>query len=152
LPIQLAASIKFTQPPHPTLQTPEQHPLRREDIVSGKIRLATLVVAATMALSGLALAQDGHFYDRDYGYRHYDRDDYGYNRTAFRVARDFGYEDGSWVARRDIAEAKPYNPFPRGGFKHEDHGYRREYSDKYAYREAYARAYREGYERAFRRY
>ena len=47
-------------------------------------------------------------------------------RTAFRVARDFGYEDGSWVARRDIAEAKPYNPFPRGGFKHEDHGYRRE--------------------------
>lgn len=112
--------------------------------MSGKIRVATLAIAATITLSGLATAQDYYrFYDRDYGYRHYDRDDYGYNRTAFRVARDFGYEDGSWVARRDIAEAKPYNPFPRGGFKHEDHGYRREYGDKYAYREAYARAYRE---------
>jgi len=99
--------------------------------MSGKIRVATLAIAATIALSGLATAQDYYrFYDRDYGYRHYDRDDYGYNRTAFRVARDFGYEDGSWVARRDIAEAKPYNPFPRGGFKHEDHGYRREYGDK----------------------
>jgi hypothetical protein len=132
---------------------PEQRSSRREEIMSGRITIATLVVAVTMAFSGLAVAQDGYrAYDRDdYGHRFYDRDDYGYGREAFRVARDFGFEDGSWIARQDIAKAKPYNPDPRGGFRHEDHGYRREYGDKYAYREAYAHAYREGYARAFRR-
>lgn len=120
----------------------------------GKMRMATLAVAVTMTLSGMALAQEGYrVYDRDdYGYRRFDRDDYGYNRAAFRIAQDFGYEDGSLIARQDIAKAKPYNPNPRGGFKHEDHGYRREYGDKYAYREAYGHAYRQGYERTFRRY
>jgi hypothetical protein len=117
-------------------------------------KMKTAAVAATlmMAFSGLALAQGGYrFYDRD-GYRSYDRDDYGYGRAAFRVAQDFGFGDGSLTARQDIARGKPYNPSPRGSFKHADHGYRREFGDKYEYREAYARAYRQGYDRIFRRY
>ena len=113
-------------------------------IMRRKITMMALAATLTMAFSGLALAQEG--------YRFYDRDGYGYGRAAFRVAQDFGFEDGSFTARQDIAKAKLYNPNPRGSFKHEDHGYRREFGDKYEYREAYARAYRQGYDRIFRRY
>jgi hypothetical protein len=109
-----------------------------------KMKMAAAAATLTMAFTGLALAQDG--------YRFYDRDNYGYGRTAFRVAQDFGFEDGSFTARQDLVRAKPYNPNPRGSFKHADRGYRREFGDKYEYREAYARAYRQGYDRIFRRY
>lgn len=107
------------------------------------VRLAALAVALIIPLSALASAQDG--------YRYYNRDDYRYERS-FRVARDFGFEDGSQVAREDMYKAKPFNPYPRGKYGHEDHGYRHEYGDKFSYQEAYARAYQQAYERAFRRY
>jgi hypothetical protein len=107
------------------------------------VRLAALSVAMIISASALASAQDG--------YRYYDRDDSRYE-GSFRVARDFGFEDGSRVAREDMYKAKPFNPNPRGKYTHEDHGYRREYGDKFSYEEAYARAYQQGYERVFRRY
>ena len=106
--------------------------------------MAALAVAVIAAASTLAVAQDG--------YRWNGRGDYAYDRARFDVARDFGYEDGSRVAHEDIAKAKPYDPYPRGKYAHEDRGYRREYGDKYAYEEAYAHAYQEGYQRAFRRW
>jgi len=104
-------------------------------------RIAALTVAVIAATCTLAAAQDG--------YRWEGRGDYAYDRARFDVARDFGYEDGSRVAREDIAKAKTYNPYPRGKYAHEDRGYRREYGNKYAYQEAYARAYQEGYQRIF---
>jgi hypothetical protein len=106
--------------------------------------MAALAVAVIAAASTLAVAQDG--------YRWNGRGDYAFDRARFDVARDFGYEDGSRVAHEDIAKAKPYDPYPRGKYAHEDRGYRREYGDKYAYEEAYAHAYQEGYQRAFRRW
>lgn len=108
------------------------------------MRVAGLALAVAMASSGVALAQGG--------YHHYDRDDYGYSRERARIARDVGYQDGSRVGREDFARRKPYNPYPRGKYAHEDHGYRREFGDRYAYMARYARAYQEAYERAFRRY
>jgi hypothetical protein len=107
------------------------------------LKTATLALALTMASAGVAVAQDG---------RYYDRDDYSYGRERNRIARDVGYEDGTQVGREDFARRKPYNPYPRGRYAHEDHGYRREYGDRYAYMSQYARAYQEGYERACRRY
>jgi len=101
-----------------------------------------LAVGLVVGLGGLASAQDGYHY--------YDRDDYRYG--GLRVARDFGAEDGSLVARQDLAKRKPFQPLPRGKYAHEDHGYRHEFGDKYAYEEAYARAYQQAYERTFRRY
>ena len=107
-------------------------------------RLAALAVAFIAAPSGMAAAQDGYHWDG--------RVDYGYDRASLAVARDFGYEDGSRVARQDLLKAKPYDPYPRGKYAQEDHGYRREYGDKYAYEEVYSRAYQQGYQRAFRRW
>jgi len=83
------------------------------------------------------------------GYGYYDRDDYHYGVADLRLARDFGFQDGSWVARQDIAKGKPYQPYPRGKYAHADRGYRSEYGDKYAYRAQYTRAYHEAYEQAF---
>lgn len=107
------------------------------------ISLAALAAALIFAASAPASAQDG--------YRYYDRGDSRYDGN-FRIARDFGFEDGSRVAHEDMYKAKPFNPYPRGKYAHEDRGYRREYGDKFSYKEAYARAYQQGYERAFRRY
>src|SRR5262249_28960024 len=89
------------------------------------------------------------------GYGYYDRRDYGWNRygrDTVRVARDIGYQDGANVAREDFFRRKPYDPYPRGKYSRSDHGYRREYGDRYAYRDQYARAYEAGYRSTFGRY
>jgi hypothetical protein len=106
------------------------------------IRLATLLLALSVAGTGLALAQE---------HESRDRDDYGYDRSGQRAARDIGFEDGSRVGRQDMAERKRFDPNPRGKYASADHGYRREYGDRDEYREQYSHAYHEAYERAFRR-
>jgi hypothetical protein len=114
------------------------------------MKVAGLALAIAMGGSGLALAQDGyHYYDRDdhYGYNNH----YGYNDSGLRIARSTGYDDGSRVAYHDLTHRNPFNPYPRGKFSHEDHGYHREYGDKYAYRAEYERGYQAGYQSTFRR-
>jgi hypothetical protein len=122
-----------------------------------RIRLTALSVAIAMGTSGLALAQDWRYNDHDrddWRYNDHDRDDYHYDRDndrrGFDVARDFGFHDGTYVARQDMHRGKPENPYPRGRYARADHGYRHEYGDKYSYENEYARAYRKGYERAYR--
>jgi hypothetical protein len=77
-----------------------------------------------------------HFFGRDY------------DSPAYRI----GYEDGASVAREDIEKGKRFNPNPRGRYDDEDHGYRREYGDKHAYKARYADGYREGYQANYRGY
>jgi hypothetical protein len=113
-----------------------------------KLRAAALLLAVAVAGSGLALAQDGyHYYDRDKGYDNH----YGYNDSGLRIARSTGYDDGSRMAYHDLTHYKPFHPYPRGKYSHEDHGYHREYGDKYDYRAEYERGYRAGYAATFRR-
>jgi hypothetical protein len=88
------------------------------------------------------------------GYGDYGSGSYGNNRpwfggAGYNGAYNFGYQDGSSVAREDIAKGKPYNPNPRGRYDDEDHGYHREYGDKNAYKAQYANGYRAGYESVF---
>ena len=88
----------------------------------------------------------------------YDRDDYrnggyyGYDNgwRGMRIAHEIGYQDGLNVAHEDTWRGKPYNPYPRGSYRWADHGYRREFGDRNAYRDRYADGYRDGYEAAFR--
>ena len=114
------------------------------------IKVAGLALAMTLASAGFAAAQDGyHYYDRDDHYGYNNR--YGYNDSGLRIARSTGYDDGSRVAYSDLRHYKPFNPYPRGKYAHEDHGYHHEYGDKYAYRAEYDRGYRTGYAETFRR-
>jgi hypothetical protein len=76
--------------------------------------------------------------DRD---EHWRDDDRGGRSTAYQ----FGYQDGSAVAQRDLERHNRYNPNPRGKYDDEDHGYRRDYGSKYQYKAEYAQGYREGY-------
>lgn len=112
-------------------------------LTTQRLKTAALVLAMTIALGGLALAQDGRYYDRS-------ADGYGHERV--RVGWDMGYQDGSKVARQDFDHRKPYDPYPRGKYAREDRGYRSEYGDKYAYMNQYARGYQQGYQQVFHRY
>ena len=130
----------------------------------------TLAMIATVlaGTAGIAAAQDGRYYDRDdyrYDNRAYDNDDYRYqNRYDNRYdsrgnfwqgmhqAREFGFRDGSAVAREDSFRGKPFNPNPRGRYDDADHGYRRQFGNKHEYRERYTDAYRAGYQRSYRGY
>jgi hypothetical protein len=70
-----------------------------------------------------------------------------YGDNAYQI----GYSDGADVAREDAQYGKPYNSQPRGRYDDMDHGYRREYGSKDAYRSEYAQGYRAGYDSS-RRY
>jgi len=113
-------------------------------IFQGLNSLRSIALAGTLAigLGGAALAQNGYYQPQDYRY----------DPPSFRLAHDMGYEDGALVARQDLLHGKPFQPYPRGKYAHEDRGYRSDYGDKYAYMEHYARGYQQGYERTFGRY
>jgi hypothetical protein len=81
-----------------------------------------------------------------------DRGSYFFDRGSDSPAYRIGYEDGANVAREDIERGKRFNPNPRGRYDDEDHGYRREYGDKHAYKVRYADGYREGYQANYRGY
>lgn len=88
-------------------------------------------------------------WSRDDDARYYPNSGYGqqYGASAYQI----GYQDGASVAREDAAYGKPYNPRPRGRYDDMDHGYRREYGNKGAYKAQYANGYREGYQSAIGR-
>jgi hypothetical protein len=127
---------------------------QQEDSMRSRIIMTALVIAVLAGTAGYAAAQD-YRYDRD-GDRYYDRDDNRYYdrddrfRSGFHVAREFGFRDGSAVAREDMWRGKPFNPNPRGRYDDADHGYRREFGNKHEYREHYSEAYRAGYQNTFR--
>jgi len=56
-----------------------------------------------------------------------------------------GMQDGSYQARKDVSQGKPFNPNPRGA-SHSDHGYNSSMGDKYAYQASYDQGYRAGYQ------
>lgn len=115
------------------------------------IKGAVVALTILMAWGTTAIAQEGYrYYDRDDHYGYYNRGDY--DPAGLRIARSTGYDDGSRVAYHDFTHYKPFDPYPRGKYAHEDHGYHREYGDKYAYRAEYERGYRAGYASTFRRY
>jgi hypothetical protein len=84
--------------------------------------------------------RDGNYRNENYGGGWYD------GRFGNREAYNFGFQDGANVAREDMRERKPYNPEPRGRYNDRDHGFRREYGDRNAYRAAYTNGYRSGYQ------
>ena len=56
-----------------------------------------------------------------------------------------GMQDGSYQARKDISEGKPFNPYPRGS-SHSDHGYHSDMGDKHVYQASYDQGYQSGYQ------
>ena len=115
-----------------------------------KLKVAALLLGLVAGTAASLAAQDYRYYDRDdddYRYHDGDRDDY---RQAVHVAREFGFRDGSTVAREDLYRGKRFNPNPRGRYDDADDGYRRSFGDKHEYREHYAEAYRQGYIRTYR--
>ncbi|HJT68677.1 MAG TPA: hypothetical protein VJ731_00680 [Terriglobales bacterium] len=110
------------------------------------IKTALALALAFAGTIGIAAAQDYGYYNRgNYGY--YDRGDF---REGMRTARQFGWSDGSQVAREDMWRGKPFNPNPRGPYDDADRGYRREFGSIHQYRERYSQAYRQAYASTFR--
>jgi hypothetical protein len=142
--------------------------------MKNSFKMLAMIVTVLAGTAGIAAAQDGdghyndgRYSDRDdyrYDNRSYDNNDYRYQnrydnrydrrdnvRQSIPEAREFGFRDGSGVAREDMSRGKPFNPNPRGRFDDADHGYRSEFGNKHEYREHYTDAYREGYQRNYSR-
>jgi hypothetical protein len=75
---------------------------------------------------------------------------YGRNGGGRNMGYNMGYQDGSYRARKDISENKPFNPNPRGDFGNRDHGYNSSYGDKNSYRAEYTQGYMAGYQSNYR--
>lgn len=139
-----------------------------------------LLATAGVAAAQSGQYDDGRYNDRDGDYRYenrpVDNDDYRYQDRSYepdrdgyenryenrnyrreslpyglREAREFGFHDGSSVARQDLWSRKPFNPNPRGRFDDADNGYRHEFGSKREYRRQYTEAYRQAYQRSYRR-
>ena len=131
----------------------------QEEVMRTSFKTLAMIVTVLAGTAGIAAAQDSYYNDG----RYYDRDDYRYGngydnrydgrdnfRQGMHEAREFGFRDGSAVAREDRWRGKPFNPNPRGRYDDADHGYRREFGNKHEYREHYTDAYREAYQRNYR--
>jgi hypothetical protein len=92
--------------------------------------------------------------ERGYGYPGggYDYPSPEYRRPGYgrNVAYGFGYQDGSYMARRDWERNKRFNPNPRNEFGNRAHGYDRSLGDKNYYRAEYSDGYLAGYEANYR--
>ena len=103
---------------------------------------------------GYGYPSGGYGYPSAGGYG-YPGGGYGYpggtnGRGGSNAGYSAGYQDGSYRARKDISENKPFNPNPRGDFGNRDHGYNSGYGNKDAYRAEYSRGYEAGYQSSYR--
>jgi hypothetical protein len=92
---------------------------------------------------------DGDRDDRYRGNGYYGNGYSGNSGYDSRIGYDTGYQDGVSMAREDQYRNKSFNPNPRGRFDDRDHGYRREYGDKGAYKAEYTDGYRAGYQATY---
>jgi len=92
----------------------------------------------------------GHGYPNGGGYGYpgtvSGRGGYGGGRSG--AGYNQGFQDGSYQARKDVAQGKPFNPNPRGA-SHSDHGYHSSMGDKYSYQASYDQGYHSGYQSNF---
>jgi hypothetical protein len=103
------------------------------------MRTAACALAATLALSGFALAQRDRDYDDD---DHYGRGDRG---QAQQYGYQNGYNDGVGKGRHEGRERDP-NDYQTPDWRQATRGYQRRMGSV----EVYQRAYREGYSNGFR--
>ena len=58
---------------------------------------------------------------------------YGRGGSGQSGAYGFGYQDGSYMARKDISQNKRFNPNPRNEYGNRTHGYNSAFGDKNYY-------------------
>ena len=75
---------------------------------------------------------------------------YGRSGGGRNAAYGFGYQDGSYMARKDRSQNKRFNPNPRNEYGNRTHGYDRSLGDKNYYRAEYSTGYSSGYEANYR--
>ncbi|MGH9552937.1 MAG: hypothetical protein ACRD3W_26390 [Terriglobales bacterium] len=96
----------------------------------------------------------GYGYPSGRGGYGYPSGGYGYpgagNGRGGNGGYNFGYQDGSYMARRDMSQNKPFNPNPRNEFGNRTHGYNGSFGDKNYYRSQYSSGYAAGYQSSYR--
>ena len=79
-------------------------------------------------------------------------DPYGYGRDMYRVAEEYGYNDGLRRGSEDSRDRDRYNPEKSGDYKKATNGYDSDYRDKESYKRAYRDAFLRGYDEGYYRY
>lgn len=75
---------------------------------------------------------------------------YGRSGGGGNSGYNFGFQDGRYMAQRDMSQNKPFNPNPRNEFGNRTHGYNGAFGDKNYYRSQYSSGYAEGYQSSYR--
>jgi len=75
---------------------------------------------------------------------------YGRSGRGGNQGYNFGFQDGRYMAQRDMSQNKPFNPNPRNEFGNRTHGYNGAFGDKNYYRSQYSSGYAEGYQSSYR--
>lgn len=73
----------------------------------------------------------------------------GYGNNTFRVAQQYGYQDGLSKGQEERREGDRYNPQNTSPYKHGLNGYDGRYGNKDAYKQAYRQAFLQGFERGY---
>jgi len=74
---------------------------------------------------------------------------YGRSGGGRNEGYNFGFQDGRYMAQRDMSQNKPFNPNPRNEFGNRTHGYNGSFGDKNYYRSQYSSGYAEGYQASY---
>lgn len=75
---------------------------------------------------------------------------YGRSGGGRNTGYNVGYQDGGYMARKDMSQNKPFNPNPRNEYGNRDRGYDRSFGDKNYYRSQYTSGYASGYQASYR--
>ena len=110
----------------------------------------SLVFGFLLFSSTAAQAQyrDNRGYGRNDRYGNNER----YGNEMYRVAQDYGYNDGLRRGAEDMRDRDRYNPENAGDYKKATNGYDSYYGNKDEYKRAYRDAFRRGYDEGYNRY
>lgn len=120
----------------------------------GKIKKLGIVLSLVFGFLFLSSTDASAQYRDNDGYGRNDR--YGNNRRSgnemYRVAQDYGYNDGLRSGAEDLRDRDRYNPENSSEYRKATNGYDSYYRNKDEYKRAYRDAFLRGYDEGYNRY
>jgi len=101
-----------------------------------RMQLAACLVAVTLIVSGLALADDDDYYRR------------GNPQQAHQYGYQYGFQDGMHKGQHEARENDP-NDFQSRDWRNANHGYQQWMGSFPAFQDGYRDGYRQGFQQAF---
>jgi hypothetical protein len=76
----------------------------------------------------------------------------GYGNNIYRIAQQYGYQDGLNKGAEEAREGDRYNPQSTTPYKNATNGYDRNYGNREQYKQAYRQAFLQGFDQGYNQY